>query len=240
MLPYRLPDIEDPIWDWDSRFATQREFLEEKKAVGLYVDQDGRPNERFKKEVIGGVKDANDRFVAKAKGYGVCCFSASCSDILMWSHYADGHRGLCLEFDSRCFPPDKVFQVNYSECYPSLPPEVATLDRPLQFDKLMELLTTKSKHWEYEEEWRVFTEVGGKPINYSPDVLTRVYFGCAMTEVHIDVLTQLLRGTPTRLYKMQPSKTGFEVTAEPYRTCDEVAIHRQGESRVSAPAGGCG
>jgi hypothetical protein len=31
--------------------------------------------------------------------YGVLCFSRSCSDILMSSHYGDKHRGICLGFD---------------------------------------------------------------------------------------------------------------------------------------------
>lgn len=30
---------------------------------------------------------------------GVFCVSAKPDDILMWAHYADSHRGLCLEFD---------------------------------------------------------------------------------------------------------------------------------------------
>jgi hypothetical protein len=31
---------------------------------------------------------------------GVYCLSAINDDILMWSHYAEGHRGMCLEFDT--------------------------------------------------------------------------------------------------------------------------------------------
>lgn len=30
---------------------------------------------------------------------GVLCLSGVKNDILMWSHYADAHRGICLEFD---------------------------------------------------------------------------------------------------------------------------------------------
>ena len=30
---------------------------------------------------------------------GILCFSEHCDDILMWSHYSDGHKGFCLEFD---------------------------------------------------------------------------------------------------------------------------------------------
>ena len=34
----------------------------------------------------------------------VACFSSSCSNFLMWSHYASGHTGLCLEFEVEIDP----------------------------------------------------------------------------------------------------------------------------------------
>lgn len=43
----------------------------------------------------------------KLRGYSfeeslpkICCFSGTCRNILMWSHYADYHRGICLRFRS--------------------------------------------------------------------------------------------------------------------------------------------
>jgi hypothetical protein len=33
------------------------------------------------------------------ESYGVSCFSESWNSILMWSHYADRHKGICLGFD---------------------------------------------------------------------------------------------------------------------------------------------
>jgi len=30
---------------------------------------------------------------------GVCCFSLDPKSILMWSHYSDNHKGVCLKFD---------------------------------------------------------------------------------------------------------------------------------------------
>ena len=32
---------------------------------------------------------------------GICCFSRTHESILMWSHYADKHRGLCIGFNPR-------------------------------------------------------------------------------------------------------------------------------------------
>ena len=36
----------------------------------------------------------------------VVCFSKSCKNFLMWSHYASGHTGICLEFEVDIDPTD--------------------------------------------------------------------------------------------------------------------------------------
>jgi hypothetical protein len=36
---------------------------------------------------------------------GVACFSALPDDLLMWAHYADKHRGVCLKFVGNRFEP---------------------------------------------------------------------------------------------------------------------------------------
>jgi hypothetical protein len=50
--------------------------------------------------------------------YGV---SATRDPILMWSHYADGHKGIVLHFDACVLPFDRLFEVHYSDRYPEYP-----------------------------------------------------------------------------------------------------------------------
>ena len=38
----------------------------------------------------------------------------------MWAHYADGHKGLCLEFDANNVPFRNVDKVNYKTEYPDI------------------------------------------------------------------------------------------------------------------------
>lgn len=88
---------------------------------------------------------------AKAKlneMHGLICFSKNWSSPLLWGHYADKHRGLCLAF--RASSKDTRFnQVNYTAKRLPMPtgpsPEFAR-----------QLLFTKSKHWEYEQEVRLY------------------------------------------------------------------------------------
>nr|HAT8714754.1 DUF2971 domain-containing protein [Legionella jordanis] len=42
---------------------------------------------------------------------GVLSLSSRCDSILMWSHYADYHRGFCIGFKSCGFPKDAIRKV---------------------------------------------------------------------------------------------------------------------------------
>lgn len=101
------------------------------------------------------------------KGYfndqtGMLCYSASWKNLVMWAHYADGHKGLCLGFDMSVLPPGSVQKVNYTQSMPSdddylarikeTPIDVSDEDRD-KFKKIF--LFTKSSHWKYEIEWRI-------------------------------------------------------------------------------------
>lgn len=48
---------------------------------------------------------------------GVKCFTPKDANILMWSHYANSHKGICLEFDTLADPEFFVYTINvvYSE-----------------------------------------------------------------------------------------------------------------------------
>ena len=41
----------------------------------------------------------DESITARIKGYGVLSLSRVCDDILMWSHYADSHKGCCFGFN---------------------------------------------------------------------------------------------------------------------------------------------
>lgn len=90
------------------------------------------------------------------KNGGMMCFSSDKDNMLMFSHYSDKHRGLCIGFDSNDLDHN-VFDVNnknirahfrkvfYYEC----PPKFAGDENALA-------ATSKNKCWSYEHEYRLF------------------------------------------------------------------------------------
>lgn len=104
----------------------------------------------------------------RSKG-AICCFSEMWNQPLMWSHYAESHRGYCLKFKIRHELTDAYPDlVPLSVVYTEERPEVSMLDLMISADSLGSdefrevsdrvfnaLWYQKSSHWEYEREWRV-------------------------------------------------------------------------------------
>jgi hypothetical protein len=117
---------------------------------------------------------------------GVICFSANLNSLLMWSHYADGHRGFVVEFDPKhsMFSPNDFDHVRYVQERHS----VHEGGTPAEFKVLV---MAKSKQWEDEAEWRLMIPNNrlqpvpeGKQTHYylplPEDAVKAVFLGCAM------------------------------------------------------------
>ncbi len=87
---------------------------------------------------------------------GLLSFTRNWSSPLIWSHYADRHKGICLGFNVR---RAMIKSVKYEDerLRKELPENP---DRTQLSSKLQErLAVTKSHHWKYEEELRLFVEL---------------------------------------------------------------------------------
>ena len=94
------------------------------------------------------------------KQIGIYCLSANPSDILMWAHYANAHRGFCVEYERT--PENSLGRLAQPVVYRDEIPSVSTRDLTGDTSRLDDLWLTKSKHWEYEMEWRLLQMPGGE------------------------------------------------------------------------------
>jgi hypothetical protein len=89
------------------------------------------------------------------KGLLVFCASRTPNSTLMWSHYADSHKGVCIGFYLPVNPPfheSFTFNVHYSNNITPINVFSGTpQDRSVAFYKWLNI---KSIVWEYEEEVR--------------------------------------------------------------------------------------
>ena len=120
------------------------------------------------------------------------CVAEDKDNLLMWSHYAKDHKGVVLELWS--LPEeDNALSVARKVNYAKEPPSFFTQDeflddfcgiKRLDHKELTRrIIHTKSDHWSYENEWRVYYPLSDKPglfedINIRPSEFTAIYFGC--------------------------------------------------------------
>ena len=80
----------------------------------------------------------------------IASFSEDHSNILLWSHYADGHKGVALEVEIDTEDPT-LTQIVYSDFYSVFSEDTdVTMNHPHVFNG-------KTPEWRYEKEWRIIT-----------------------------------------------------------------------------------
>jgi hypothetical protein len=120
--------------------------------------------------------------------FGIFSIAGKYDDLLMWSHYANNHRGFCvgfkyellIEFCTQHFlNKEKVLEsrsVIYQEEYPVLIP---TIEDDVEF--MIRPLTYKSKVWEYENEHRLIVYEGANEDVVIPnEIFEGIALGCKM------------------------------------------------------------
>lgn len=143
---------------------------------------------------------------------GILCLSEEKNDILMWSHYADSHRGICLEFDGYF-----EFFANTQEVkYPPLRPRINPF-RQSPLEMMEAALLTKAEHWKYEKEWRQVQYCKGPGVyRFPPAALTGVILGAQISKDNQEKVLNWVevRTHPVRLYRSSPCNMSFSLNIE--------------------------
>lgn len=120
---------------------------------------------------------------------GVCCFSKKEDNLLLWSHYGDSHKGVCLKFNILEDPEFFYFPVNvkYDTNYP------VYNHLKSREEILSSLMLTKSNVWSYEEEYRVIKleTLGAQKL--AKKCFVEIIFGCRCDESFIEKIILLTR-----------------------------------------------
>ena len=138
---------------------------------------------------------------------GVLSLSAKNDNILMWSHYADYHKGFCIEFKrSQTNPLGATKPVQYVKEYPSL-----NYFDDLPGNILKRMILTKAEDWSYEAEWRGLNTINTE-VYYTDDMITGIIFGLHMPEDHKNKIYQILKDKRyIKLYQAELISRSFKL-----------------------------
>ena len=149
---------------------------------------------------------------------GVFSLTEAPDDVLMWSHYADCHRGICLDFRlTRQEHIDffaEAFEVKYQAAFPRI-----NFYTRREGEKLKGLLLTKSNRWQYERERRMIDLEGWGERPIPAGVLNGVILGARISQANRAEVLGWLRACPTSMsvYEAQLLESTYGLRIVRYR-----------------------
>lgn len=114
---------------------------------------------------------------------GILCLSETGSCPVMFYHYADAHRGICMRFRTNSGYFAMAESVSYGTDYPEI--DYFAADDGSEFERIF---LRKYKSWSYEREWRVvdfsnkYPDKTSRLLEYESHLLDSVIFGYLMSE----------------------------------------------------------
>lgn len=194
----------------------------ESEVLGLIKDSEKR------KDYVERIKEHHKKNVSNA---GIFCCSEINDSITMWSHYAEKHKGVCLEYD--VLEDTSFFQfvkkVSYTENFPekaTLSEILNNLDNSLLYISIL----TKSAYWEKEKEVRVIeTNQKGKIEIKNLDCLKSVIFGLNCEKKFKRKLIEIMRekgyNKNTEIKKAVKAENAYKLNIETVGTLNDPIIN---------------
>jgi hypothetical protein len=170
-------------------------------------------------------RDHTDKFY-------VSCFSKKSNNMLMWSRYADSHKGICIGIkicyknNLKFLKFEKVNDIKRIEAkkviYEPHNKKIPSVDyHDLTKNMLEESLITKAKYWEYEEEYRTILSndlVNTQIMKLEKKYISKIIFG-VRTPLSIQVKTlKLIKDSKfidiskLEVYQMEDSPINFSLS----------------------------
>jgi hypothetical protein len=122
------------------------------------------------------VREAYEQIRRRKLRIGICSFSETNNNELMWAHYASQFSGICVSYDfarlCKQLPPKVEFvRMFYNEKEPRLRKFTSDFDGDAKM-----IFSSKNYRWLYEREWRMLAKTGR--VNYKDRRCIRtVYLG---------------------------------------------------------------
>lgn len=171
---------------------------------------------------LARIKKETGRYVNYAQNTAwVACFSEDVNSNLMWSHYADDHKGFVLEYD---FLSCKANEAQLENLFP-----VLYSDEPYNAKEVISWFVLrdngmlipfpdvnywikaclfKATEWAYEKEWRILKQrEENAPLYESFELIpSAIIYGRRMSNADYNILHKIVKLLGIKEYKMQPVK----------------------------------
>ena len=187
-------DSQDFCW-WLEKYAGGKDG----SIASLWGEVKRRPDvlEQLRPEIEQASRQA---FLRKLDQAAVCCFSETGGASLMWSHYADSHRGACIVVQVPSLLTDRRFAIQAVDYVDDLRRWNIARERRLygttdEFDVRFDqaVLASKTREWSYEREYRLIAHSRGR-VDVPESAVVGFITGVRMSDARHDYLSDLIVG----------------------------------------------
>lgn len=163
----------------------------------------------------------------KAK-MSIACFCEEKDNMLLWAHYANSNQGICIEYSAidlleqfQCF----LLPVIYQEELPALP-SIREINMLSPYKMVFERISTKSKKWCYENEWRIIRHLETSD-NHLVDFPkpTAIFLGTNASKALENKVLDICVKKKINLCKMKPDRYSYSLKSESIYSVSKGAIN---------------
>jgi hypothetical protein len=203
-LCHKLIEIDADIATADSSICRFREISYHN------CTNDNERGNLYKLNLTGQIRE---QLYSIMKKKGVFALGENWNCPLMWSHYADEHKGICFEYDISNSVIEAPKRVEYDGMRCVLTSDLIDwlfYDSDASKNKVEHTyFATKAGQWKYEREWRFIEDAAGE-ISV-PFLISAIYFGMRCDPAVITTIIKLMAGTDVKFYKAYPHNDSFEL-----------------------------
>lgn len=179
-----------------------------------------------------GIKEV---FLEELRHKGVLSLAESWTSPLMWSHYGDEHRGVCIEYDTTEQQHSHLAPVNYNASRSISLRDLFDWKVGGSDSAQTKILNTyfysKARDWSYEKEWRDLNDKAGNIAGRFR--ISAVYFGFRCDEaVKVAVVKMLDGNERVELFDVNLNDSDFTLIATEVERDEKSALGMQGPAEI--------
>ncbi len=220
------------------RMPSASEFKSYMAEIGIPPSERNKLKHKFKERHSNKPNEVKEEMHQATKTFGLFCATPHNNNLLMWSHYGEEHKGICLGFDVNLKESrldgkliDSFFgaiaPVTYTDRYPVINVlkhhkfEQAFLKGDVRemAEFVSPIMLTKSHHWSYEDEIRCIVGPlqGGFGVrSFYPERLKEAILGAKVEDDFRKEVVDLVHQYPSDidLYESRLSESKYELIYE--------------------------
>jgi hypothetical protein len=218
-IKYRGPKTMDHIKRHSRRQADQ--FIEEIEFHAMDPDYDSEDQQRM---LLGHYIEVE---LLRQYDKGIVSLAERATCPLMWSHYGDQHRGVCIGYSVPVNAAGDLYKVKHGGSRLVEAGKVAAMlvGNDVARGQVDEaVLLRKAASWGFEREWRL---IGPRGLQNSPLELEEIIFGmrCKASAKYAVVKALEGRDRPVKFYEMREVSGTFKLKKYALNYDDELFVH---------------